>query len=95
MDEWVRAVSEPDPKLRKQAAEKLGNVGAADPAVVPALCIMLHDKDAEVRCQAILAFAKSGSSAGEAVEFLKAISRQDRDPKVRSYATKALAKLDK
>ena len=94
IDHWLRAISDPDPKVRKAAAEKLGNVGASDPAILAALCVALQDKSADVRCQAILALAKSGSDAKEAVEPLKAIGKQDRDPRVRSYATKALEKLE-
>jgi len=95
MNHWVQALSDPDPKLRKKAAEKLGNVGSSDPAVVPALREALKDKDADVRCEAILALAKCGSGAKEAIEPLKAIGREDRDTKVRSYAAKALEKLEK
>ncbi len=93
IDEWVRALSAPDAKLRKKAAAELGNVGASNPAVVPALREALKDKNADVRCEAILALVKSGSGAGDAVESLEAIGWQDRDPKVRSYAVKALERL--
>ena len=95
VDEWVRALSDPDAKLRKNAAEKLGNVGSSDPAVVPALCQALSDKNADVRCEVILALAKSGSVAKVAIEPLQVISQQDRDTRVRTYAAKALAKLEK
>ena len=93
MNDWVRALSDPNPKLRKKAAEKLGNVGSSDPAVVAALCRALQDQDADVRCEAILALVKVGPDAKEAIEPLKAIGRQDRDPRVRSYAARALEKL--
>ncbi len=95
VDEWVRAASAPDPKLREKAAEKLGNVGASDPAVVPALCGLLKDSSADVRCQAILALAKSGPDAKAAIETLTTMARQDRDPRVRDYAAKAVAALEK
>ena len=93
VDEWVQVLSDPDARLREKAVEKLGNVGASDPAVVPALCGMLQDKSADVRCQAILALAKSGADAKVAVEPLKVICRQDRDSRVRNYAAKALKKF--
>ncbi len=95
VNDWVRTLSDPDARLRKKAAEKLGNVGASDPAVVPALCEALKDQDADVRCEVVLALAKSGSGGKEAVEPLKVIGRQDRDAKVRAYAAKALEKLEK
>jgi HEAT repeat protein len=95
VDEWVRALSAPDAKLRKKAADKLGNVGASDPAVVAALCGALQDKDADVRCEAILALVKCGPAAKDAVEPLKSMGRLDHDPRVRNYAIKALAKLEK
>ena len=93
MNDWVRALSDPDARLRRQAAEKLGNVGSSDPAVVPALRGALKDTNADVRCAAILALTKSGSAAKEAVDPLQALGRQDPDPKVRSYADRALEKL--
>jgi len=95
VNEWVRALSDPDAELRLRAAEKLGNVGASDPAVVPALCTALHDADADVRCEVILALAKAGPGAAEAIEPLRAIGRQDSDPRVRSYAARALERLEK
>jgi len=90
VEEWVKALSDPNPKLREKAVEKLGNVGSSNPAVVPALCGALQDPSADVRCQAILALAKTGSGAQAAIEPLKQLGRQDRDPRVRSYAAKAL-----
>ncbi len=93
--EWVRALSDPDVKFRKQAAEKLGNAGSIDPTVVPALCGALQDGDADVRCEAILALSKAGSAAAAAAEPLRTIGRQDPDSRVRSYAARALEKLDK
>lgn len=92
---WVRNLSDPNPKMRKAAAEKLGNVGSSDPAVLDALCGALRDGSAEVRCEAILALVKVGPGAKEAVGPLKLLGQQDRDPRVRSYAAKALEKLEK
>jgi HEAT repeat protein len=95
LDEWLRALSDPDARLREKAVEKLGNAGPIDAAVIPALCGALRDENAGVRCQAILALAKSGSDAKAAIEPLQAMGRQDRDPRVRSYAAKALESLEK
>ncbi len=90
---WVESLSNPDPKLRKTAVFKLGNVGTTDPAVFPALLGALRDDQAGVRREAILALLKCGDAARDAVPLLTQISRQDRDLQVRSYAVKALDKL--
>jgi HEAT repeat protein len=90
---WVEALRGPDAKLRKQAAAKLGNAGAGDAAVLPALREALKDRDAAVRREAILALLKCGPAAGEAVPELAALRQGDRDPRVRSYAARAVEAL--
>ena len=90
---WVQALHDPDAKLRKKAAFKLGNVGPTDPTALPALIEALHDADAGVRAEAILALVKFGPAATAAVPTLAEVQRQDQDAKVREYAGKALAKL--
>src|SRR5207302_5505445 len=85
---WVQALQDPDPRMRKQAAFNLGNIGPADPTVFPALLGAFEDRDAKVRCEAIVALLKFGSDAKEAIPALTNIQRQDRDAKVRSYAAK-------
>src|SRR5947209_3459409 len=65
--EWVRALQDPDARLRQRAARTLGNAGAADPAVVPALAGALRDRDAGVRAEAALALMKIGPAAREAI----------------------------
>jgi HEAT repeat protein len=92
---WVEALRQPDAKLRKQAAVKLGNAGPANAAVLPALRNALRDRDAAVRCEAILALLKCGPAAGEALPELVALQREDRDPRVRSYATQTVEKLQR
>ena len=52
---WVRTLQDPIPKMRKQAAFKLGNVGTSDPVALPALIGALKDRDAGVRREAVLA----------------------------------------
>ena|ERR1035438_3194674 len=94
VNHWVQVLKdENDPSLRKTAAFKLGNVGPTDPVVLPALTGALKDADANVRCEAILALVKCGPAAKEAVPALTEVQNQDRDAKVRSYAGKALEKL--
>jgi HEAT repeat protein len=90
---WVEALRSPDAKLRKEAAFKLGNVGDTDPTALPAVIEALKDRDAAVRREAILALLKFGPAAQEAVPTLTELRERDRDPKVRSYAAKALEKL--
>jgi HEAT repeat protein len=91
---WVDALKDdPDPHVRKTAAHKLGNVGQSNPAAFPALLGALHDPDASVRAEAILAVTKFGSSATEAVPILTDLAKDDPDEQVRDYAGKALAKL--
>jgi HEAT repeat protein len=90
---WVHALQDRDPKHRQEAVIKLGNAGASDAAVLPALVGALKDSDAKVRCEAILAVLKCGPSAQEAVPALTEVMHHDKDAKVRSYAAKALEKL--
>lgn len=90
---WVEALHGPDAKLRKKAVVKLGHVGPADPAVLPALLGALTDRDARVRREAILALVQYGPTAREAVPALTDLQQHDRDAQVREYAAKALAKL--
>jgi HEAT repeat protein len=92
-EHWVQALQDPDPKVRKKAATKLGNIGTADAAAVPALAGALKDRDAEVRAEAALALLRIGPPASEAVPALEEAAGNDKDAKVRSYATKALEKI--
>jgi HEAT repeat protein len=90
---WVQALDDPDPKVRKTAATKLGNVGTADAAALPALIKALKDKDANVRLEVILALVKFGPEARAACPALEEIQRNDANAQVRGYATRALEKL--
>lgn len=91
---WVQALQNPDARQRKQAVFKLGNVGPADPAVLPALIGGLEDRDPLVRKEVVLALMKYGPAATEAVPGLMKLSRGDRDPVVRNYAARAIKKLE-
>jgi HEAT repeat protein len=90
---WTEALRDRDPKVRKEAAFKLGNVGSADPAALPALTAALKDPDAGVRREVILALVKCGPAAREAVPALTEMKQHDRDAQVRAYAAKAVEKL--
>ncbi len=86
-DYWVKNVASPEKKLRKEAVAKLGNVGGSDPQVLPALRTALHDDDAQVRGEAVLALAKLGAAAKPAAADLEELARSDPDAKVRDYAS--------
>jgi HEAT repeat protein len=90
---WVEALKSPDPKLRKEAAFKLGNVGSTDRTAFPALVDALKDPDPVVRRECILALVKFGDERKQAVPALAEIHERDSDPHVREYAAKALEKM--
>jgi HEAT repeat protein len=90
---WTAALRDPDPRLRRKAVFKLGNVGPTDATVFPAVREALRDGDARVRCEAILALLKFGPEAKEAIPDLTGVQQRDPDKKVRSYAAKALEKM--
>jgi HEAT repeat protein len=89
---WVQALQDQDTRARKKAVAALGNVGAADPAAIPALISALKDNDAGVRAAATLALLKIGPDAQDAADAL-AEAQKDRDQKVREYAAKALQRI--
>ena len=89
---WVEELKNPDPKARKKAVTALGNFGAADPAVVPALAGALKDRDAGVRNQAALALLHIGPDAKEALPALEE-AKKDRDATVRTNAGKAVERI--
>ena len=92
---WVKASKDPNVSLRKQAVIKLGNIGTADEAALPALMEALRDREAAVRKEAILALLKCGPVARQALAPLNELRLRDPDPDVRAYAAKATKKLDK
>ncbi len=90
---WIEALNNPDVKLRKKAVSKLGNVGPADAAALPALIGALDDRDAGVRCEAIISLLKFGPGARDALAKLEDMQRRDHNAQVRQYAAKAIDKL--
>jgi HEAT repeat protein len=86
---------DPQVKVRRKAAFRLGNIGPSDPVVLPALIGALQDVDPGVRCETILALLKYGPGAREAIPALTKVQEKDRDAKVRTYATRALKRLKK
>ena len=89
---WLAAVTDPNPKVRKKAADVLGNVGPADPAVVPALVAALKDADASVRDAAVLGLSKMGPAAAAAAPALQEACT-DPDANVRGHAATALRRV--
>jgi hypothetical protein len=90
---WLKALQDPDPKVRKTAVAKLGNVAMVDSAALPAVLGSLKDPDAVVRREAILALLKCGPEANQSIPTLQEMKRNDPNAQVRSYAAQALEKL--
>lgn len=89
---WLEAAKSPDPKVRKKAADVLGNVGPADPAAVPALAAAVKDKDPSVRDAAVLALSKIGPPAAAALPALREAT-SDPNPSVRAHAATAVERV--
>ncbi len=94
LSHWLEALHGNDPAERHKAATKLGNIGPADPAVVPALIGAVKDTDPGVRAEAILSLLKIGPAAKDAVPALTE-ALKDPDAKVRQFAEKALIQVQK
>src|SRR3954453_20434908 len=90
---WLEALRDPDAKARRRAAEVLGNIGAVDPAVLAALTEAVKDRDGSVRTEVVLALMKMGPAARAAVPALEGVQKNDKDVRLRSYAAKALERI--
>jgi hypothetical protein len=95
IDHWVAAARDPSEKVRKQAIQKLGNVGNSDPAVLPVLIAALKDTSPSIRREAIIAIVKYGPGAEQAVDALKTLAASDADPQIRGYAAQAAQILNR
>jgi HEAT repeat protein len=91
--DWVAALDNADAGQRKKAVHKLGNIGPADAAVVPAVVKALQDPDPLVRREAIAALAGFGKHGKAALPALREIQQSDEDPQVREDAGRAIARL--
>jgi HEAT repeat protein len=89
---WVKALREPDVRVRKKAVQALGHAAGVDAEALTALIGALKDRDAAVRAQAVLALLNLGPAAREAVPALEE-AQKDRDARVRAYSGKALDKI--
>src|SRR5262245_9881008 len=92
VEHWLEAIRSSDAKTRKRAADVLGNVGASDPAVIPALVTAVKDQDAAVRDAAVLAISKIGPLAAQAADVLREAVK-DSDATVRGHAATALERV--
>ena len=90
--EWVAALNDPSPRVRKKAVVALGHAVPADADALPAVIGALKDRDPGVRAEAVLALLNLGADAKDAVPALTEATR-DRDARVRTYAAKALARI--
>ena len=93
VDYWLDSLHHSDARIRKKAIAALGNVGADNPLIVPALTATLEDRDATVRGAAVLALLKIGPDTNESVPALQR-ALTDKDAKVREYAKKALERIE-
>jgi HEAT repeat protein len=80
-------LADPDPALRRTAAEQLGQIG--HPAGVNPLLAALRDPDEDVRWWSAWALGRMGPPAEKALQRLL----HDPDPRVRHWATEALNKI--
>ncbi len=93
VNSWLVALHDPQPKVRRQAVLKLGNVGDADPAAAEGLADALRDTDALIRSDAVLAIAKLTKPSETILAQLRVMSGSDRDARVRDYAQKAIKRF--
>ena len=95
VESWLAALHDRDPKVRRKAVLKLGNVGDADPDVEEGLAGALCDSDVQVRRDAVFAVVKLQHPGEEIISQLEAMRREDNEPGIRDVATRALAKLNR
>lgn len=89
---WVQEMKSRDAKVRKHAADVLGNVGTADPDAIPALAAAVKDPDPRVRDAAVLGLSKIGPPAAAALPVLEEATK-DGDPVVRQHAAAAVGRV--
>lgn len=91
LDALYYALQNPDPEISEKTAISLRKMGA--PAV-PILGKALANNDPFVRKQSAWALARIGKPAMPMLSKLRSMSRNDRNPEVRSAATWAVQKLE-
>jgi HEAT repeat protein len=88
----MRAMKDPDPKMREYLAWALHRAGPKSTLAIPMLLEFLQDKHAKVREAAAVALAGMGKAAKETKESLEKVLR-DRDKYVRLQAAVALGAI--
>jgi HEAT repeat protein len=92
VEHWLEAIHSRDAKVRKKAADVLGNVGPIDPRAIAALTEAVHDPDPKVRDAAVLGLSKIGPDAASAEPALQEATK-DRDATVRAHAATAIDRV--
>ncbi len=92
VEECIRDLNSDNARIRRDAADKLGELGHAAAKAVPNLALLVSDEDAEVRMAAAYAMA-SVSPSGEQVVPLLITLLGDQDPDVRIVAALSCGKL--
>lgn len=92
VEHWLEAIHGSDAKVRKKAADVLGNVGPIDPRAIPALVEAVRDSDPAVRDAAVLGLSKIGPDAAAAEPALRD-AMKDRDATVRAHAATAVERV--
>ncbi len=87
----VRSLSDPDPAIRKQAVEKVGELGERAHPALSQLHACLSDPVPEVRAAAALALARVRAPADWALGSLTSLLLNDPAPEVRLNAAIALS----
>ena len=85
----IRALRDEDEEVRAEAADRLGEMGPAADAAIPALVAALGDDDPSVRCRVAQALDRVGVGAGEAGLAVEGVLR-DEDGEVRAVAARLL-----
>ncbi|MEN6603066.1 MAG: HEAT repeat domain-containing protein, partial [Bryobacteraceae bacterium] len=87
----ARSLSDPDPAVRKQAVEKIGELGEQAHPALPQLHACLSDPVPDVRAAAALALARVRAPADWALGSLTSLLLNDPAPEVRLNAAIALS----
>lgn len=77
LPELRRWLSDPNPVMRRTAADLIGRIGPEAESVVPELIILLDDEDSEVRKYAARALGRIGPASAAAVPALGRVLREE------------------
>ncbi len=92
---WARAIADPDPSVRRRAADVAAGFAHSDGDVIEGLIALLGDREVSVAEAAAWALGELGPAAVEAgaVERLAEAAKGHADPLVRESAVAALGAL--